>query len=89
MMDRNQSFLRIASALARSEEDARKYAEHLGELFDCILPERIGEEFASALAREDYDGAVKACAAYFRGRGDFSAAELLSEGEYDLVDSCL
>lgn len=85
-MGRHEELILIASEYADQAEIAEKYAEHLEELFDAIMPEKIGAEFTEALKEGRYADAVRLCAAYYRrkphngvpglsGRGDYSAAE--------------
>lgn len=65
-MNKKEKLLKIVSALTADDNIALKYAEHLEELFEVIIPEKIGEEFAEALKREDIERAVSLCASYYR-----------------------
>ena len=65
-MERREQFLNIVSSLTSNSETAVKYAEHLEELFDVIVPEKIGKDFCTALENNDYAKAVMYCAKYYR-----------------------
>ena len=56
---RKEQLIAIVSPFSETEDIAGKYADHLCELFDVIVPQRIGAEFAKALEEEDYALAVK------------------------------
>lgn len=86
-MNRRDSFLDIVSGFSESNEIAIKYAEHLEELFDVIIPEKIGDEFCKSLEDSDYAAAIKACAKYFRSKPDLTVPELSGKGEYDIDEA--
>ena len=86
-MERREQFLNIVSTLASSEEIAAKYADHLEELFDVIIPEKIGDDFCEAIASNDYEAAVKACATYYREKSDNPVSELSGKGSYSVKDA--
>ena len=83
-MERREQFLDIVKPFSLNSEIALKYALHLEELFDKILPEKIGSDFELAISRNDYDAAVKICAAYYRSKADFPLKEISGNGEYHL-----
>ena len=76
-------FFELAKEIARNDKDAEKYAAHLAELFDLILPQRVGEELCSALAERDTDRAVSALAAYYRKKPSVAVASLTAKGGYN------
>ena len=90
-MDRREQLFGIASAVAANDEAAAKYTAHLEELFDVIIPERIGDDFCSALERNDYAEAVRTCAAYYRRKADNPVPELSAKGNYSLdnAEKCI
>ncbi len=65
-MTRKDQFLKITSAMTPCEKTAEKFAVHLEELFDVLVPEKIGDDFASAVKNEDYAEAIRLCAAHYR-----------------------
>ena len=65
-MTRREQLLKISYTLTSCEETAEKFAAHLEELFDIVIPERIGPAFVTALQENDYAEAVKLCATYYR-----------------------
>ncbi|MBR4888182.1 MAG: alginate lyase family protein, partial [Clostridia bacterium] len=67
-MTRKEQFLKITAAMTPCEKAAEKYAAHLEELFDVLVSEKIGEEFAAAVKNEDYAEAVRLCAAHYRSK---------------------
>ncbi|MBP3333709.1 MAG: alginate lyase family protein [Clostridia bacterium] len=86
-MTRREGLLTVVSGLSENEEIKIKYAEHLEELFDVIIPEKIGENFSEALKNNDYASAVKACADYYRQKPDVSIPELSCHGAYNISDA--
>ena len=90
-MERREQFLNIVSSVSANAEIAAKYAAHLEELFDVIVPEKIGADFCKALENNDYEAAVKACANYFRKKPDFIVPELSGKGSYSLqaAENCV
>ena len=60
-----------------------KYAEHLFELFALIPEGRIGTEYDAAIKGEDYEGAIRCLADYFRKRNACKVADLSASGKYD------
>ena len=58
-MERREQFLNIVSSVSADAEIAAKYAAHLEELFDVIVPEKIGADFCKALENNNYEAAVK------------------------------
>ena len=86
-MERKERLLRIASSVAPHGEAALKYAAHLEELFDLIESEKIGADFAEAVARNDYELAVGICVRYYREKKDSGVSELSGVGDYDLRDA--
>lgn len=83
VMDRKKQLYDIASTLASDGDAAFKYAEHLEELFDNILSEKIGDGFCSAIQNNDYAAAVKVLAGYYREKPDFPLPELSGKGTYN------
>jgi len=79
-ISRKEQFKAIVSVFSDTEEIAEKYADHLCELFDVIVPERIGADFAAAVAEEDYALAVKLCADYYRSKPACGVRELQANG---------
>jgi hypothetical protein len=67
-MTRKEQFLKITSAMTPCEKTAEKFAVHLEELFDFLVPEKIGEDFAAVVKNEDYAGAIRLCAAHYRSK---------------------
>lgn len=65
-MTRTEQFLKIAAAMTGCKKAAEKFAAHLNELFDMLVPEKIGEDFAAAVKNEDYAEAIRLCAAHYR-----------------------
>ena len=90
-MNRHEQFLKIVTPLAASESAAIKYQEHLEELFDVIIPEKIGSEFCHAIENNDYEAAIKACADYYRAKPDFSVPNLSGKGAYNekVAEDCM
>jgi len=90
-MERREQFLNIVSPLASNEETVSKYADHLEELFDVIVPEKIGAEFCKALKNNDYEAAVKACASYYRNKADNPLPDLSGKGSYNAkaAENCI
>ena len=84
MNNRREQLLRIVSALTSDQDTALKYAAHLEELFDHVKIEAIGKDFRTALQAEDYQTAVRLCAAHFRAKADLSLPELSYQGSFDL-----
>ena len=79
-VSRKEQFISIVSPFSETAEIAEKYAEHLCELFDVIVPERIGADFAKAVEAEDYALAVKLCADYYRAKPACVVRELCANG---------
>lgn len=90
-MERREQLFGIVSAVSANNEIAAKYTAHLEELFDFIVPERIGNAFCSALEHNDYAAAVKACAAYYRQKADNPIPGLSADGAYslDAAEKCV
>lgn len=90
-MERREQFLNIVSSVSSDAEIAAKYAAHLEELFDVIVPEKIGADFCKALENNDYEAAVKSCAKYYREKPDFTVPELSGKGSYSLqaAENCV
>ncbi len=86
-MKRYEQILGIVSTFAKNESDAIKYTEHLEELFDNIIPEKIGDDFCRAVSGNDYAAAVKACARYYREKPDFPLSGLSGKGTYNEKDA--
>lgn len=83
-MNRREQFMHLTTPLARDKQAAERYARHLEELFDVLVPERIGTAFSAALACEDYARAVSECAAYYRQKPDVAASQLSAHGAFDV-----
>lgn len=79
-ISRKEQFIKIVSPFSESEAVAEKYADHLCELFDVIVPERIGADFAAAVESEDYALAVKLCADYYRAKPACGVSSLRANG---------
>ena len=77
---RKEQLIAIVSPFSKTEDIAGKYADHLCELFDVIVPQRIGAEFAKALEEEDYALAVKLCADHYRSKPACGVRELTANG---------
>lgn len=90
-MERREQFLNIVSSVSANAEIAAKYAAHLEELFDVIVPEKIGNDFCKALENNDYEAAVKACASYYRKKDDNPVPELSCKGSYSITgaENCI
>jgi len=90
-MNRREQLLEIVSPIATECGAQDKYAELLEELFDVIVPEKIGAEFESALTKNDYASASKALCVYYRNKPSFPAPELRAEGAYNktLADNAI
>ena len=78
-----ERFLSVAEAVAENGEIAKKYAEHLEELFSVLIPERIGADLALAIEAGDAERAVSLCASYYRKKQIPFVSELSAEGDYD------
>lgn len=89
-MNITDKLLNITSPYAKDRGVARKYAEHLAELFDVLVPERIGEGYDEAIRAEDYSAAVRETAAHFRAKQDFKLPAHSSLGAYNTeeADDC-
>ncbi|MBQ2241255.1 MAG: alginate lyase family protein [Clostridia bacterium] len=83
-MNRRDQLQKICAPLAESVAAADKYTDHLEELFDVIVPERIGTAFLQALSANDYAAAVHICAEYYRNKADCPVHELTAKGYYNL-----
>lgn len=86
-MERKEQLTLLAANYAEQPTVAEKYAEHLEELFEVIMPERIGAEFEEALKEEQFDEAVRLCAAYYRKKSHNSVPELSGTGSYDAEEA--
>ena len=86
-MERREQFLKIVSPVSVNDNTALKFAQHLEELFDVIVPEKIGEDFCAAIKNDDYAAAVKACAKYYREKPDFTLPELSGKGSYSIQEA--
>lgn len=84
-MNRREQFLHLTAPLARDKQAAEKYACHLEELFDVLVPERIGPAFSAALERGDFSCAVTECAAHYRRKAEVAADQLSSRGSFDVA----
>lgn len=83
-MDRKIHFNELVSGMTQDKSTAVKYADHLEELFDFLVPERVGPEFAAAVQTGDYTEAVRLCAAFYREKPDLAVPELSAKGKYDI-----
>ena len=86
-MKKREQLLNIASLLTSDDRVATKYADHLEELFDVIIPEKIGPEFCRAVRDNDYTNAVVHCAKYYRERASAPVPDLTAAGQYDLAEA--
>ncbi len=86
-MERREKLIRMASEYAAQPAAAAKYAEHLEELFDVIVPERIGGEFSQALREARFDEAVRLCAAYYRKKPHNNVAKISGSGDYSAAEA--
>ena len=86
-MNRRERLYGICAPLAESAAAAENYTDHLEELFDVLVPARIGPAFERALAENDYAAAVHACAAYYRQKPACPASDLTAKGGYNLQDA--
>ena len=84
-MDRFDQFLKIAGTITGDESTAKKYAEHLEELFSFLDPARISEACLASIAAGDYAEAVRLCAAYYREKADSHVPELSAKGTFDIA----
>ena len=75
-------FFEIASTVAKDAVTAEKYAAHLDELFAVLVPERIGEDFCRLQKDGTAEDAVKALAAYYRGKPSVPVDSLCAKGAY-------
>ena len=83
-MERREQFLELVSRLSDSGEIVAKYADHLEELFDVLIPEKLGSAFHDAVKAGDYRAAVSACADYYRKKAGASIGDLTAEGGYSI-----
>ena len=83
-MNRRDQLQKICFPLAENGAAADKFTDHLEELFDAIVPERIGTAFLQALSANDYAEAVHTCAEYYRNKAACPVTELTAKGTYDL-----
>ncbi len=83
-MRRREQLVAVVSDFSENEAAAVKYAEHLEELLDVIVPEKISEDFCMALKNCDYISAVKACAEYYRKKPPVTVPELSGIGPYNI-----
>lgn len=82
-MDRIAKLTEIASVLTDNGDIALKYAEHLNELLAVVDPQKINNDYAEAMASEDYVNACKALAAYYKAKHRNPVPELSADGEYN------
>lgn len=83
-MTRKEQLLQLVAPMAKTPEAAAKYAAHLEELFDLLMPERLGPAFAAAVESGDYQTALHLGAAYYREKADVTVPELSAQGPCDL-----
>ncbi len=83
-MDRKTQLLNIASHITEDPNAIAVYAEHLDELFEIIIPDKIGNDFAEAVRQGDYTSAVALLAAHFRSKPANPVPELSCHGEYSI-----
>lgn len=90
-MERGEQFLNLVAPVSVNDDTALKYAQHLEELFDVIVPEMIGEDFCAAIKNNDYATGVKVCAKYYREKPDFTVPELSVKGSYSIqkAENCI
>jgi hypothetical protein len=90
-VDRREQLLKTVAPISANGDIALKYANHLEELFDVIVPERIGENFCAAIKKGDFVAAVGACAKYYREKPDFTVSELSGKGYYNIkwAENCV
>lgn len=86
-MERRDQLTKIVSPLAKNETDANKFVRHLEELFDFIIHEKIGVDFTKAIGDNDYAGAIKVLADYYRRKSPPPLPELSGKGPYNEQDA--
>ena len=82
-MKNKELFFRAASGISGNDVIAKKYAEHLEELFFILDPTAIGEEYASAIKIGDWESAIRYAAAHFRAKPDFISASISAKRPYN------
>jgi len=82
IMKSREKILKIVAGVTTDEDTAVKFAEHLEELFEFILPSRIGKEYEDAIVREEYEKATHLCASYYRNKPECNVDELSGKGNY-------
>ena len=85
-MNRNK-IIEVVAETTADEEVAKKFAEHLEELFETIVPSRIGKEYEEAIMAEEYEKAVHICATYYRNKPECNLEELSGKGSYQLQEA--
>ena len=82
-MHNPKTYLPLLSTLTNDADVAAKFAAHLAELLEVIVPEAISPAYAEAVARGDASSAVATCAAYYRDKPACTVAELLADGDHN------
>lgn len=82
-MTKTEKIMNFVHKITENIEAAKKYTEHLEMLFDTIIPDRIGAEYAEAVAAEDFDKAVSLCARYYREKAGATVIELSADMPYN------
>lgn len=86
-MSKKEQLLKLAYTVTDDAASAEKYAEHLSEIFEKVIPEKIGDDFVRALAAEDHFSAVKAMAKYYRAYPVIKNPELSAVGGYNAASA--
>lgn len=81
-MKRREKILEVVAGITADENVAINYAKHLEELFESLMPNRIGKEYEEAIAKEEYEKAIHLCASYYRNKPDCTVEELSGKGNY-------
>lgn len=82
-MDRIAALTEICKDITSDEAIAIKYAEHLSELIDVVVPDKINDEYASAIKQNDMKSACKALAYYYRNKPCVSLSSLTANNRYN------
>ena len=82
-MEKKERLFRAALTVSENEETAKKYAEHLDELFALLDPAAIGDKYSAAIKNGDWDAAIEYAAAHFRAKPDFRSKCISAARPYD------
>ena len=82
-MNSKEKFVEIVSAVTSDDTVKEKYAEHLYELITAVVPERISDDYVSAVKCNDIHSACRALAAYYRGKPRNVLPDLSANGRFN------